>query len=58
MERKALSQDEQNELNALTAQSEKLTAKRLALLIELSQLRRISLPTLMKQLKIKAPDIV
>jgi len=58
MERRALSQNEQNELNALAAQSEELTAKRLALLIELSQLRRISLPTLMKQLKIKAPEVV
>ena len=55
---RSLTQDEQNELRELIAQSEDCTAQRLALLIELSQLRRVSLPTLMKQLQIKAPGVV
>ena len=58
IEHRFLTQDEQNELRELIAQSEDCTAQRLALLIELSQLRRVSLPTLMKQLQIKAPAVV
>jgi hypothetical protein len=58
LKRRALTQDEQTELRELTGLSEARTAQRLALLIELSQLRRISLSALMKQLQIKAPDVV
>jgi SpoVK/Ycf46/Vps4 family AAA+-type ATPase len=58
LERRALTQEEQNELRELIGLSEAQTAQRLALLIELSQLRRVSLSTLMKQLQIKAPGVV
>lgn len=58
LEHRPLTHDEQNELHELIAQSEACTAQRLALLIELSQLRRVPLPTLMKQLQIKAPGVV
>ena len=58
LEHRSLTPDEQNELYELIAQSEAQTAQRLALLVELSQLRRVSLPTLMKQLQIKAPAVV
>lgn len=54
----SLTQDEQNELRELIAQSEAQTVQRLRLLVELAQLRRVTLPALMKQLQIKAPDIV
>ena len=57
-ERRTLTQEEQSELRELIGFSEAQTAQRLALLIELSQLRRVSLPTLMKQLQIKAPGVV
>ena len=57
-QRRALTQDEQTELRELIGLSEAQTAQRLALLIELSQLRRVSLSTLMKQLQIKAPGVV
>ena len=56
--RRALTPDEQTEFHQLIAHSEALTAHRLALLIELSQLRGVSLDTVMKQLQIKAPGIV
>ena len=58
LEHRPLTQDEQNELHGLIAQSEAQTAQRLALLVELSQLRRVPLSTLMKQLQIKAPGVV
>ena len=48
---RALTQDEQKELHELIGLSEAQTAQRLALLIELSQLRRIALSTLLKQLQ-------
>jgi hypothetical protein len=58
LKRRTLTQDEQNELLVLIDLSEAQTARRLALLIELSQLRGVSLSTLMKQLQIKAADVV
>lgn len=58
MESRDLTQDEQNELHELIGLSEAQTAQRLALLLELSQLRRVSLSTLMKQLQIRAADVV
>jgi hypothetical protein len=58
MDKRSLTDDEQHELKELIALSESLTAKRLALLVELSQLRQVSLDALMKQLQIKAPPIV
>lgn len=58
MQRRSLTPEEQSELHELIAISEAQTAQRLALLVELSQLRQESLPTLMKQLQIKAPGIV
>ena len=56
--RRPLTNEERNELHQLIAQSEAQTVQRLSLLVELAQLRRVSLPALMKQLQIKAPDIV
>ena len=53
-----LTQDELSELHELIGLSETKTAERLALLIELSQLRKVSLSVLMKQLQIKAPEVV
>ncbi len=53
-----LTPGEQSELRELIALSQAQTAQRLSLLLELSQLRRISLSTLMKQLQIKAPGVV
>lgn len=53
LERRSLTQDEQNELHQLIAQSEAQTVQRLSLLVELAQLRRVSLFTVMKQLRIK-----
>jgi SpoVK/Ycf46/Vps4 family AAA+-type ATPase len=58
LEHRTLTQEEQHELRELIGLSEAQTAQRLALLIELSQLRRVSLSTLMKQLQIKAPGVV
>ena len=58
LEHRSLTPDEQNELHSLIAQSEALTVQRLALLVELSQLRRVALPTLMKQLQIKAAAVI
>ena len=58
MQRRALTEEEQNELHTLIGISEAQTVKRLAMLVELSELRRVSLPTLMKQLQIKAPPVV
>ena len=55
---RSLTQEEQNELHQLIAQSEAQTVQRLSLLVELAQLRRVSLPALMKQLQIKVPDVV
>lgn len=47
-----------SELQELIARSEALNVKRLSLLVELSQLRQVSLDSLMKQLQIKAPPVV
>lgn len=58
MDRRPLTEAEQCELKELIAYSESLTVKRLALLVELSQLRQVSLDTVMKQLQIKASAIV
>jgi hypothetical protein len=58
LKQRTLDTGEQNEMRELIALSEAQTAKRLAMLIELSQLRGISLSTLMKQLQIKAPAVV
>ena len=58
LERRALTQDEQTELHVLIGLSEAQTVRRLALLVELSQLRCVSLSSLMKQLQIKSPDVV
>lgn len=58
MEKRSLTADEQRELHELTTQSEALTAQRLASLVELSQLRQVSLDAVMKQLEIKVPAVV
>ena len=58
MEFRTLTQDELDELHALIGLSEAKTADRLASLLELSQLRRVSLAVLMKQLQNKAPGVV
>lgn len=55
---RTLTAEEQQELEELIRTSEERTARRLAMLIELSQLRRVTLPALMEQLQIKAPDSV
>jgi hypothetical protein len=48
MDKRPLTEAEQCELKELIAHSESLTAKRLALLVELSQLRQVSLDAVMK----------
>jgi hypothetical protein len=58
LEHRTLTESEQSEMHTLIGISDAQTAKRLALLLELSQLRRVSLPVLMKQLQIKAPETV
>lgn len=58
LKQRTLTQEEQVELRELIGLSEAQTVRRLTLLIELSQLRRVSLSTLMKQLQIKAPQVV
>lgn len=52
-----LSPEEHSELLELNDESEVFTLHRLQALAELSQLRRIPLPALMKQLGLKAPPI-
>ena len=49
---------ELHELNELIGLSEAKTAERLSFLLELSQLRNVSLTVLMKQLQIMAPAVV
>jgi len=58
LESRSLTPGEQDELQELTRLSEAQTGRRLALLLELSQLRRVPISKLMKQLQIKTPDIV
>ena len=58
MDKRSLSDEEQSELKELIARSESLNVKRLSLLVELSQLRQVSLDTVMKQLQIKALPVV
>jgi type II secretory pathway component HofQ len=58
VERRSLTESEQHELRELIGLSEAQTAQRLSHLVELSQLRRVSLSALMKQLQMKAPGIV
>ena len=58
LEHRALTQEEQNELHELIGLSEAQTARRLALLLELSLLRRVTLSTLMRQLQVKASEVV
>ena len=53
LERRPLTEEELNELYQLIAQSEAQTVQRLALLVELAQLRHVPLSTIMKQLRIK-----
>jgi len=57
LKRRSLTQREQHELRELISLSEAQTARRLAHLIELSQLRRVSLSTLMRQLQVKAANV-
>jgi uncharacterized sporulation protein YeaH/YhbH (DUF444 family) len=54
--RQKLTRKEQQELLSLSKQIEQLDVERLQHLAELAQLRNISLPDLMKQLGIEAPE--
>ena len=53
-----LTSDEQGELVALSDEAEAFDVERLRALSELAQLRRISVPRLMKQLGLKTPSVV
>jgi hypothetical protein len=54
----ALSPEEHEELLRLVDESEAFTVRRTEALAELAQLRQVPLPTLMKQLGLKAPAVV
>src|SRR5436190_23566772 len=53
----ALTPEEHEELLRLVDESEAFTVRRLEALVELAQLRQVSLPRLMKQLGLQAPAI-
>ena len=53
-----LTATEQEERLQLVDESEAFTVQRLQALVELAQLRQVSLPALMKQLNIKPPAVV
>ena len=53
-----LTPEEHEELLRLVDESEAFTARRLEALAQLSQLRQVSLPRLMKQLGLKPPPVV
>ena len=52
-----LTPEEYAELLELTDESERFTVRRLEALVELAQLRRLTLPVLMKRLGLKAPPV-
>jgi hypothetical protein len=54
----ALTPEEREELLQLIEESEAFTVRRLEALAELAQLRQVPLPSLMKQLGLKAPAVV
>lgn len=54
----ALTAEEQEELVRLTEEAEAFDARRLAALVDLAQVRQLSLPDLMQQLGLTAPTIV
>jgi hypothetical protein len=54
----SLAREEYEELLRLVDESEAFTLRRLEALVELAQLRQVSLPALMQQLGLKAPPVV
>lgn len=53
-----LTPEEYTELLELSDESERFTLRRLQALVELAQLRRLTLPVLMKRLGLTAPPVV